>query len=149
MAWIFLNNSFLSIVSPNGKRGALLVRARVAGDLEAIFPDARVTETPARDYRFRATIPRDAVAKAVASQVLGIDYKNFKGSVPDTDRHDAYMKVWCTMNGYQMDQIRKSRASLRWNEAEEMDIEPLLPFEDLDPTEAPVSQNRRKARRRP
>jgi hypothetical protein len=149
MAWIFLNNSFLSIVSPNGKRGALLVRARVAGDLEAIFPDAVVTETPARDYRFRATIPRDAVARAIAAQVLGIDYKNFKGSVPDLDRHNAYLKVWCTMNGYQMDQIRKRRAALRWNDAEEMDLQPVLPYEDLDPSGSPVRQNRRKARRRP
>jgi hypothetical protein len=121
----------------------------VAGDIEAIFPDAKILETPSRDYRFRTFLPRDTVAKAISAQVLGIDYKNFKGSVMDTDRHNAYMKVWCTMNGYQMDQIRKSRASTRWNEAEETDLDPFLPFEDLDPADLPVRQNRGKARRRP
>ena len=38
--WIFQNDSFLSIVAHRDKPGMLLVRARKAGDIEAVFPEA-------------------------------------------------------------------------------------------------------------
>ena len=41
--WIMMNNSFLSIVSKDCGPAELLVRARRAGDIERVFPDAKVT----------------------------------------------------------------------------------------------------------
>jgi len=99
--WIFFNDAFLSVVSAVGRPADLLVRARRAGDIERVFPNARVSTTLARDYRFRAFVSRANVAKAVASQISGIDYTNFKDSVRDIDRHDAYLGVWHEMARWQ------------------------------------------------
>jgi hypothetical protein len=99
--WLFLNDAFLSIVQPPGPGRDLLVRARFRLDIETIFPRAKVTETPSRDYRYRATISREAVANAMADEVRRIAYGNFKGSVGDRKRHDDYLKVWGVMNAAQ------------------------------------------------
>ena len=46
--WLFTSKSFLSVVAdkdqPDGPK--LLVRSRVQGDIEEVFPDADVTEPP-------------------------------------------------------------------------------------------------------
>jgi hypothetical protein len=104
--WICLNNAFLSIVAPTtgttaAKKDEAIVRGRCKGDIEAVFPDAVVTHTPDRDYAFRASITPEAVANAIAAQVRGIDYGNFKDSVIEPDRHDAYFDVWQAMNRLQ------------------------------------------------
>jgi len=45
--WIFLSDSFLSIVDKDDPSGAtLLVRARVAGDIERVFPGVAVATMP-------------------------------------------------------------------------------------------------------
>lgn len=44
--WVFLNNSFLSIVAHRDKPDVLIVRARRAGDIEAIFPQAATWQDP-------------------------------------------------------------------------------------------------------
>lgn len=95
--WLFLNDSFLSIVAHREEADALLVRARRAGDIEAVFRDVPVLEQGGTDYRFRATVPAAEVAQAVAGRVRAIDYGNFKDSVPDRARHDAYLRVWDVM----------------------------------------------------
>jgi len=95
--WLFLNNAALSIVESRDDDGILLVRGRVQGDIEAIFPGHAVHETPNADYRYRAYIDRDTVADAAARAVYNINYPNFKGSVVDVDRHDAYLGVWGVM----------------------------------------------------
>ena len=103
--WVCLNNSFLSIVEPTGTaKGAspeLMVRARRAGDIERVFPGAVVTTIDNRDYMFRATIPRDLVARALYDLVMDIDYGNFKNSVRDRKLHDAYADTWHTMAALQ------------------------------------------------
>jgi hypothetical protein len=100
--WIFLNDAFLSIVEHREYASKLLVRARVQGDIERVFPAAKVLHTPVRaDYAYRAVIDRTIVVKAISTQVLNIDYPNFKNSVKEDDRHDAYLAVWLTMNDYQ------------------------------------------------
>ena len=38
--WIFLHDAFLSIVDKGGDGSTLLARARQAGDLERVFPEA-------------------------------------------------------------------------------------------------------------
>jgi hypothetical protein len=92
--WIFLNNAFLSIVSAVDRPYDLLVRASRAGDIERVFPRVRVSVTLKSVYRFRAFVSRARVTRAIASQVSGINYTNFKDSVHDVDRHMAYLNVW-------------------------------------------------------
>ncbi len=96
--WIFTSDSFLSIVSKRGDpRGTLTVRARVAGDIERVFPTATVRRTPSGDYLFRAQVAIDDVARAMVRAVRAVDYDNFKASVVEHDRHDAYAGVWREM----------------------------------------------------
>lgn len=101
--WICLSNAFLSIVEP--KEGSaedlLLVRARRAGDIQNVFPTAKVRRTPSRDYLFRALIPREEVARVVAARVTAINYPNFKASVRSKPLHDAFMRIWSIMSGLQ------------------------------------------------
>lgn len=100
--WAFLSGSFLSIVDKGDLTGStLLVRARKAGDIEAVFPDAEVIEGGGTDYRYRARVDREQVAQAMADQVRAVTYPNFKGTVKDRDRHDAYMDVWSAMMRFQ------------------------------------------------
>ena len=95
--WIFQNDSFLSIVALWDKPGVLLVRAREAGDIEAVFPEAKTREGEGMDYQFRADVPAEEVAEAMAERIRAIDYGNFKDSVGEGPRHDAYIKVWRVM----------------------------------------------------
>ena len=100
--WIFLNKAFLSVVAHRNKLDMLLVRARVAGDLERVFAGAVVTMTPSADHRFRAVIPREEAARVLAKQVAAIDYPNFKDSVWEPDRHHAYFASWRAMRAFQL-----------------------------------------------
>ena len=95
--WIFLNNAFLSIVEDRDDKNRLLVRARLPDDIPRVFPTAEVFEKDHADYRYRALIPREEVATAISEQVRKIDYDNFKNSVSEDDRHDAYLGVWNVM----------------------------------------------------
>lgn len=121
MAWIFFNNAFLSIVQPPGPKYLLLVRSRVAGDIERVFPGTKVQVTPSRDYRFRALVPRVKVADAIRDQILAIDYGNFKNSTLERDRHDAYARVWSVMY-----RLQDTRAGVPRGE-------PWIGYNDADP----------------
>jgi hypothetical protein len=107
--WIFTNESFLSVVAHKQFDDCLLVRGRFKGDIEAAFPGAEVEETPEADYRFRAVLPRLAVANYIQKQVKMIDYPNFKGSIECPSRHDIYMNVWGLLESAQ----RRSRGILK------------------------------------
>jgi hypothetical protein len=107
--WLFLNNAYLSVVADRDKPSHLLVRARFKGDLEAVFGEIAVQETPAADYRFRARIPRNAVADLLAAAVLGITATNFKASVKDGWRHDLYLRVWSLLREAQQQRAPKPR----------------------------------------
>ena len=95
--WIFLSNSFLSVVQKPGDTDLLTVRARIEGDIERVFPDAKVQANKGTDYKYRAKVPRQAVAKALYDQAMSVNYANFKSTVKDRKRHDAYMGVWSAM----------------------------------------------------
>jgi hypothetical protein len=73
--WIFLNNSFLSIVGDKHAPDNLLVRARRDGDIERVFPFASVLLATESDYRFRAFVPRSVVTKTIADQVSETNYR--------------------------------------------------------------------------
>lgn len=99
--WLSLNNAFLSIVDASNEPGTLLVRARRAGDIEAVFPSAKVTQSPGRDYFYRAGVKREEVAAALAEQVMKLTYPNFKSSVADPRLHAAYSSTWSIMSQLQ------------------------------------------------
>ena len=101
--WIVLNKSFLSIVKNRNNENQLLVRARVNGDIEKVFPDADIFEDKDADYKYRSYIDREVVANAIGKELLNINYDNFKSSVSKDDgiRGNAYMKVWIALNQMQ------------------------------------------------
>lgn len=99
--WVCLNDAFLSIVSKDCKPHELLVRARRKGDIEKLFPTAKVVRVDHADYLFRAVVKRTEVAAAMAGEVARVDYPNFKDSVDDDRLHDAYMRVWTAMASLQ------------------------------------------------
>jgi hypothetical protein len=100
--WIFISDAFVSIVAPRPGRGVdpqkfLIVRARVRGDIEKLFPRARIIANQGTDYRFRAIVPRAEVAAALAERASAIAYTNFKDTVTTQARHEAYFRVWSVM----------------------------------------------------
>jgi hypothetical protein len=94
--WIFTPNAFLSIVSHRGKPDHLLVRARLPGDIERVFPEAKVTRSPQADYLYRAEISRKAVGDALTAHALSMGYDNVKGAVSDSRRGRMMGRVWAT-----------------------------------------------------
>src|SRR5262245_11224892 len=103
--WIFLNDAYLSIVVDEKSEDNLLVRARVKGDIQRVFPKAKVTITPEADYRYRTSLPRMIVMGAIAHRIGLLGYPNFKSSIPWQDggvgRHRTYLEVWDTMKDWQ------------------------------------------------
>lgn len=99
--WVFLSDCFLSIVDKDCGPHEVLVRARRAGDIEKLFPRAKIVRLERADYLFRAVVSRREVASALASEVMAIRYPNFKSSVRDESLHDAYMRVWTAMASVQ------------------------------------------------
>ena len=99
--WLMTPTSFLSIVHKDCGPDELLVRARVPGHIEAVFPDALVTESPSNDYLFRAVVSRAVVAKALTDQAMNLDYDNYKNSVRNHRFHDALARIWSVMASLQ------------------------------------------------
>lgn len=99
--WIMFNNAFLSVVDKAPDPDQLVVRARVEGHIEAVFPTAKVIRDASGDYLFRAFIDRADVADAMFKAVMNINYPNFKNSIKDDRYHDACSRVWGVMSGLQ------------------------------------------------
>jgi hypothetical protein len=101
--WIFRNDAMLSIVEDWDNPEMLLVRARNAGDITNVFPNAEEIQMKRSDYAFRAWIPRDEVAAVMYESVMQINYPNFKDSInrSDMSRLRAYHNVWRDMLEYQ------------------------------------------------
>lgn len=99
--WIFLPNSFISVVQKPGDTDMLTVRARIKGDIESVFPKAKVEANRGTDYKYRARVPRQEVANVLHHQVMNVNWNNFKGAVTSKKRHDAYMSVWSVMHAVQ------------------------------------------------
>lgn len=99
--WIMLNNAFISVVDKAPNPDQLVVRARVEGHIEAVFPKAEVIHDASGDYLFRAFIDRVDVADAMFKAVMDINYPNFKNSIKDNRYHDACSRVWGVMSGLQ------------------------------------------------
>lgn len=97
--WIAMNDAFVSIVEDRNNKNQVVVRARVAGDLEDLFPEhkSKIIETEDSDYRFRLFLDRQFVSKVIQYRIMDIDYDNFKNSVKEKWRKDAYMGIWSVM----------------------------------------------------
>jgi hypothetical protein len=106
--WIMLSDAFLSIVAAEYP-DELLVRARAKGDIERVFPRAKVVYTPRGDYHYRANVNRQVVIDEITVEIINIDYPNFKNSVAQKDRHLAYLRVWSVMMGFQEGRAPKKR----------------------------------------
>jgi hypothetical protein len=113
--WVMLSDCFFSIVSKGCARDELLVRARRKGDIEKLWPAAKVEQTKGTDYAFRAVVSRRAVGDAMVGEVQRINYGNFKDSVDDPALHGAYLRVWTAMGSVQATPPYGS--SLFWHDA--------------------------------
>ncbi|WP_144605446.1 hypothetical protein [Algoriphagus algorifonticola] len=105
--WIASKNGFLSVVQHREKPDQVVVRARVRKDLEAIFHEGSIIETPDGDYRFRVFISKQEAVALIAKQVQDIDYPNFKNAIAQTpqqrDKLSAYHDIWTVMWNYAQD----------------------------------------------
>ena len=95
--WIFLTDAHLEIVAHKEDVRFLNVRARIAGDIERVFPDANVFEVPASDFRYHTNLPHRRVADIIGKHICDLEYTTFKDSVEDDDRRQAYISVWEAM----------------------------------------------------
>jgi hypothetical protein len=121
--WIYTTDGAYSVVR---KDWGLMVRSRVKGDLEKLFPKKihhRIILTPDADYLYRILVSRDAFEGAMIKAVRRINYFNFKDTVHEKDKRRApyYTRVWAI--GRQMqdafrpwtrekEQIKKDRKDL-------------------------------------
>ena len=99
--WIQFNNAFLSIVENREKTIELLVRARVKGDIEKVFPEADVFEDNNADYKYRALISKVILAEKIMLKVTEINYDNFKNSVKEIERKNVYGNIWAELRKFQ------------------------------------------------
>ena len=101
--WVFLNNSFLSIVENRNNKEELLVRSRVRGDIDKIFPDSNIFEMENSDYKYRSYIKKIEVSEKIREIVININYDNFKNSISKSEdqRHSSYLNVWNEMRKLQ------------------------------------------------
>lgn len=101
--WVFLNNSFLSIVENRNNKEELLVRSRVRGDIDKIFPDSNIFEMENSDYKYRSYIKKIEVSEKIREIVTNINYDNFKDSITKSEdqRHSSYLNVWNEMRKLQ------------------------------------------------
>jgi hypothetical protein len=109
---IFTRTAFISIVDHPQDDRFLVVRGRIAGDIEHVFPEAEVFEKPGADYRFQANVSRERVAHRVAAQVKDIKYESFEPTVEDGDRRQAYIQVWSAMYEEQARRVDAEKARM-------------------------------------
>jgi len=118
--WLFTPFGYFSIVQKPGdaKDGMLTVRARFAGDLDALRTRHLATlgvvhyDPTHNDYAYRARAPKADVAQAIAATVNAIDYDNFKHEVSQVQGHgrsDIYMRVWSVLKSAQDALTRAAR----------------------------------------
>ena len=100
--WLFTPNAFFSVVEDYNNKKNLMVRARFSGDIQNVF-SVQAEHTPENDYPYRASIPKETVAEVVASNILRINYHNFKDEAQnvlglnENKRLNALHSVWSVM----------------------------------------------------
>jgi hypothetical protein len=125
--WIFTQDGFFSAVKarPDDPRNtlgddALAVRARRKqhlANLKARFPQligkVKVHKSTNSDYRWRIFVKREVWATVVAEIVRGLNYGNFKSSIPAVPGAAEYRNrlhdVWDVMYGLQLSEPGEQR----------------------------------------
>lgn len=101
--WIMTPNSYVSIVAHRTMPDAVMVRARLRGDIQRLFGKVHVVETPEGDYRFRTVVSRRVAAGVIGDAVAGNSYPNVKDAIPHRGavhqlRHSAMVRTWTVWN---------------------------------------------------
>lgn len=126
--WIVTTNGFVSVVEDRADPDLLQVRARVPEDITATIPGAKVFTLPGSDYRYRARVNRQSVARVVAKAVRDIDYtSHFKdaaiaASPPNPERYSAYYGTWTAlaeMQDYAPYSVTPRPARPRWEDEDD------------------------------
>jgi hypothetical protein len=124
--WLFAPTGFFSVVK-NSAGSGLMVRARVAADLDSLrelMPQLSATVAwPNRDYPYRAFISHESFAEGMMAMVMSIDYGNFKNEVMKSQgmaREQLYHKVWDVM--YDAEERLKAPIRQHWRREEEDDV---------------------------
>ncbi len=101
--WIFTSKSFLSVVVDRNHPSRLLVRARMEGDIEVMFPNAKAFIDEMADYKYRAFVTKNEFNSALEDYTVNLNYDKFKPSIPSHQalRQQAYLDVWAVMEAYQ------------------------------------------------
>ncbi|MCE5264822.1 MAG: hypothetical protein LLG97_14990 [Deltaproteobacteria bacterium] len=96
--WVFTKQSFVCILALENSPADYMIQSRFPGHIEALFPDAEVTEAPYGIYRYRAAVQKHIVVKTLLNNVEHIDYFHFKDAIPDKRYQAALRDVWDTLN---------------------------------------------------
>lgn len=119
--WIFMPDAFVSIAEHAEDSRLLMIRARILGDIERVFPEAQVMETPLEDYRYRAALSRERVAHVFAHRLQHMTYQSVSGSIEDPERWTTYISVLTAMQEEQQRRVDRN-----------LDLEPKVPQFDID-----------------
>ncbi|MEW6234566.1 MAG: hypothetical protein AB1656_04205 [Candidatus Omnitrophota bacterium] len=97
--WVFTSRAFISIVYCRENPDMRLVRAREAGAIKELFPDAEIVKDEQGDYRYYAVIPAIHVASTLSKYIFEMKYESLKSTIPKKKKryHDACMSVWAVM----------------------------------------------------
>ena len=103
--WIFSKEGFISVVAHRDDKDILLIRGRVKEDIEDIVNEVEkitgnrpeIIELIQADYFYRIFISRSIFKKIMTSKIDGLTYDNFKSSIKDNERHNAYLDIWRIM----------------------------------------------------
>ncbi len=107
--WVFTSGGFVSIVENYNQPGFLLVRARkeehlreflsAQGQLDTAAHE--ISETPGRDYRWRASVSAQKLEEISLLNVRAIKYTNFKNSIRDGEYRHVASDVWTAVGSLQ------------------------------------------------
>lgn len=90
---VFRHATFDVIRHPENA-SVLVVRASAEGEIERVWPRARVHHTPRREFPWRAFMPHYLLERAIKEQVYSLDYMDLADAVAeDPDRAMLVAKV--------------------------------------------------------
>jgi hypothetical protein len=107
--WIFAKSGFFSVVVDAQHEGMMLVRARCALDIAALWKDHKdalpsmtePTSDETRDYRWRCSLSHADFVTLAGRLAAGVDYSNFKNAChaepSQQSKSSALMTVWAAM----------------------------------------------------
>lgn len=101
--WIFTDSGFISAVRKTDRPDILTIRARDEQSLLALaeLTNQPVAHSPRGDYPYRIFVKDTELASWLSSQVMQLEYDNFKNRVYKTRGRkfvDALHDVWSVMH---------------------------------------------------